>query len=250
MNKIVHFSAKSFFLRRFAGDEKCKLDNYAEPNSLNPIFFMLKAPKDGQKSIVFTKTIFPGKVRWTGEKQFWHVCRNKFANLSDVFCPEPTIDEKFVFILPIDFSWKYLVETKNAILTEPPKHFGWSLDFFGSKCGKSWTKNVTFSVIFFPRSVSWTPNNATLTILLQIFRRKTKFYRLKAEFARKIVSFSRETMTCEKFLWTRKRQFRRSFRYNFCCSPFFSAQSAKNKSTHFIKRIFQLNVSWTKEMQF
>ena len=108
-----------------------------------------------------------------------------------------------------------------------------------------------FSEICFHRSVSWTPNNAILTNLLQWFRRKTKFYRLKAERDRKNVSLSRETMFCEKFLWIRKRQFWRPFRYNCCCSPIFSVQSARNeqKCTHFSKKIFHLNVSWTKEMQ-
>ena len=122
--------------------------------------------------------------------------------------------------------------------------------FFWLKMRKKLKQKCNFfSEFFFHRSVSWTPNNAILTNLLQWFRRKTKFYRLKAESDRKIVSFSRETMFCEKILWTRKRQFWRPFRYNFCCSPIFSVQSAKNeqKCTHFSKRIFHLNVSWTKK---
>ena len=61
MNKFVHFSEKSFFLKVFAGHEKCKLDNYAGMNSLNPIFFLLKAPKDGQKCTLFHQKKFSSK---------------------------------------------------------------------------------------------------------------------------------------------------------------------------------------------
>ena len=149
MNNFVHFSAKLFFLKVFAGHEKRKHDNYAEMNSLNSDPFSAQSSEDGQKRILSTTSIFPRNVCWSSEKQFWQVCRNKFAKLRDIFCSKPTNVEKFVFILPIDFSWKYLLETKNAFSTEPPKHFCWSLVFFGSKCGKRWNKIVTFSVKLF-----------------------------------------------------------------------------------------------------
>ena len=60
MNKIVHFSAKSFLLKVFAGHEKWKLDNYAELNSLNSDLFFAQSPK-----------------RWT---KMYAVNQNKFSS--------------------------------------------------------------------------------------------------------------------------------------------------------------------------
>ena len=106
--------------------------------------FLLKAVKYGQKCMLFTKIIFPRSVCWTVEKQFWQVCRNKFAILRNFFCSKPKKIDKFVFILPIDFTWKYLMDTKKAILTAMPKHFCRIRGFFGSKCGKIWTNLEIF----------------------------------------------------------------------------------------------------------
>ena len=69
INNIVHFSAKSFFFKVFAGHEKWKNDKlcwiaFAKLRSL----FQLKAPEVGQKCTLFTKIIFPRFVCWTGEK--------------------------------------------------------------------------------------------------------------------------------------------------------------------------------------
>ena len=92
----------------------------------------------------FTKTIFPRNVCWTGEKQYWQVCRNKFAKLRSFFCSKPKKIDNFVFILPIDFTWKYLMDTKKANLTAMAKDFCWSRGFFGSIFGKTWTNLEIF----------------------------------------------------------------------------------------------------------
>ena len=144
INKYVHFSAKSFFLKVFPGHEKCKLDNYAELNSLNSDVLLLKAPEVGQNCMLFTKIIFPRNVFWTGEKQFWQVCRNKFAKNLKIFRSKTKKIDKFVSILHFDFSWKCLMDTKNTISTALLKQYCWILVFLGSKCGKNWTKFLFF----------------------------------------------------------------------------------------------------------
>ena len=139
------------------------------------------------------------------------------------------------------FNLKVFNGHEKAILTAMPEHFCWSRDFFlGQNAEKFERYCEFFSEPIFPRSVSWTSNNGILTTLLQRFRRKTKFYRLKAENDRKFVSFSRETIFCEKLLLTQKRQFWLSFRYNFCCSQvFFLLKVQKlNKRSHFSSKGF------------
>ena len=110
---------------------------------------MLKAPKVGQNCTLFTKLIFSRNVCWTVEKQFWQVWRNKFAKLRDNFCSKPTNVDKFVFVLPIDFTWKYLLETNNAFLIKLPKPFCLILDCFWAKMRKVLNKFVTFPVKLF-----------------------------------------------------------------------------------------------------
>ena len=142
----------------------------------------------------------------------------------------------YQLILRESFYW-----TRKRQFWRPWRKIFAEVEFFLRQISETFERKCKFfSEPIFPRSVSWTPNIAILTNLLQWFRRKVKFYRLKAESDQKIVSFSRETMFCEKFLLTRKRQFWRSFRYNFCCSQVFSAKSAEieQKCTHFIKTIF------------
>ena len=178
---------------------------------------------------------------------------DKYAGISSLnygvfFCSKPKNIDKFVFILPIDLTWKFLMDTKKQFWQPCRNIFDEVEIFFGSKFERHCE---FFSEAIFPRSLSWTSNNAILTTLLQWFRRKAKFYRMKAEIDRKIVSLSRETIFCEKLLLTRKRQFWRSFRYNFCCSQVFSAKSAKNEQKYtFHQKDFPLKVNWTKEGNF
>ena len=147
----LHILAKSFLLKVFTGYEKCKLNNYAELNSLNSDFFLVKAPKNGRKCTLFTKKTFPRNVCRTGEKQYWQVCRNKFAKLRSFFCSKPKKTDKFVFILPIDFNLKVFNGHEKAILTAMPEHFCWSRDFFWVKLRKNLNDIVNFSVNrFFP----------------------------------------------------------------------------------------------------
>ena len=158
------------------------------------------------------------------------------------FCSKPKIIDKFVFILPIDFIWKYLLERKNAILAELQKQFCWNLDFLAQNSVRNEQNRNFFSETVFHRSVSWTPNKAILTTLRKWFRRKTKFYRLKAEIDRKTVFFPKETIFWEKLPSTRRKQFWSSFRCNFCCSPAFSAKNCKklNKSKHISRKSFSI----------
>ena len=126
---------------------------------------------------------------------------DKYAGISSlnsgIFSAQsPKIIGKVVFILPIDFTWKFLMDTKKAILTAMPKHFCWSRDFLGSNFGKIERNCKFFIEPIFPQSVLWTSTNAILTTLLQWFCRKREFCRLKAEIDRKNVSFSRETIFC------------------------------------------------------
>ena len=55
------FLAKFFLLKVFTGHEKCKLDNYAELNSLNHDLFSAQSPKLWTKSYAFHQNIFSSK---------------------------------------------------------------------------------------------------------------------------------------------------------------------------------------------
>ena len=165
----LHILAKSFLLKVYTGYEKCKLNNYAELNSLNSDFFLVKAPKNGRKCTLFTKITFPRNVCWTGEKQYWQVCRNKFAKLRSFFCSKPKKIDKFVFILPIDLTWKFLMDTKKQFWQPCRNIFAEVEIFFGSKCGKVWTilwifQWNDFSTECFVDIKQWNFDNSAATI--------------------------------------------------------------------------------------
>ena len=165
----LHILAKSFLLKVFTGYEECKLNNYAELNSLNSDFFLVKAPKNGRKCTLFTKITFPRNVCWTGEKQYWQVCRNKFAKLRSFFCSKPKKIDKFVFILPIDLTWKFLMDTKKQFWQPCRNIFAEVEIFFGSKCGKVWTilwifQWTDFSPERFVDIKQWNFDNSAATI--------------------------------------------------------------------------------------
>ena len=109
-------------------------------------FFCSKPQKMDKNVYLFTKITFPRNVCWTGEKQVWHVCRITFAKLREYFCSKPKKLNKFVFILSNDFTWRYSLDTKNAVLTDLPKQFCWILDFFLVKMRKKMNKIVVFPV--------------------------------------------------------------------------------------------------------
>ena len=177
--------------------------------------------------MLFTKINFPRNVCWTGEKQYWQVWRNMFAKLRSFFCSKPkkstSLYSLYQLILP-EFSNEH---EKGNFYSHAETFLLKSRSFLVQNADKFERNFKFFNEPIFPRSVSWTSNNAFFTTLLQWFHRKTKFYSLEAENDRKIVSFARETIFCEKLLLTRKRQFWRSFRYNFCCIQVFSMKSAK-----------------------
>ena len=91
----------------------------------------------------------------------------------------------YQLILPESIYWTQ----KMQFMRNCRKIFAEVLNFLAQNAEKTEQNRNFFSEIVFTRSVSWTPNNAIFTILLQWFCREVKFYRLKAKFDRQIVSF-------------------------------------------------------------
>ena len=154
----------------------------------------------------------------------------------------------YQLILRESFYW-----TRKRQFWRPWRKIFAEVEFFLRQISEKFERNCKiFSEPIFSRSVSLTSNKAILTTLRKWFRRKTKFYRLKAEIDRKFVSFSKETIFWEKLPSTRRKQFWSSFRCNFCCSPAFSAKNCKNwtKVNTYHEKDFQLKVSWKKKGSF
>ena len=183
---------------------------------------------------------------------------DKYAGISSLnsgifFCSKPKIIDKFVFTLPIDFTWKYLMDMKKAILTAMAKHFCWSRDFFGSNFGKNLNEIVNYSVNrFFLGVFRWHQTRQFWQLFGNDFEEKRSFIGSKQKLIEKLYFFQRKLSFGKSCPRQGESSFEAPSDVISAAVQLFLLKIAKNwtKVNTYHEKVFQLKVSWKKKGSF